>query len=70
MGRFLNFLILVSIVLSAILAFFAPGVFGADVHPTVFFKYVNMLAGFVTLVVLETVKVIIIDPFKPKFYHI
>lgn len=64
MGRFLNFLILVSIVLSAFVAFFVGA--GATL---IIFKYVNLYAGFVTLLVLETVRVIIIDPFKPKFYH-
>jgi hypothetical protein len=69
MGRFLNFLILLSILLTAIVAFFAPDAYRLDAQPTVFFKYVNVFAGFVTLLVLETVKVIIINPFKPKFYE-
>jgi len=64
MGRFLNFLILVSIVLSAIVAFNS----GANAT-LIIFKYVNVYAGLVTLLVLESVKVIIINPFKPKFYE-
>ena len=64
MGRFLNFLILLSILLSATVAFFV----GANAT-IIIFKYVNLYAGLVTLLVLETVKVIIINPFKPKFYE-
>jgi|GEM_PF-5119611 len=64
MGRFLNFLILVSIVLSAIVAFIS----GANAT-LIIFKYVNVFAGFVTLLVLCFVRGVIIDPFKPKFYR-
>ncbi|MCX6167291.1 MAG: hypothetical protein NT021_04830 [Sphingobacteriales bacterium] len=69
MGRFLNFLIVLSILLSAIVGFVAPSAYPLDAQPIVFFKYVNVYAGLVTLLVLESVKVIIINPFKPKFYE-
>ncbi len=64
MGRFLSFLILLSIALSTILTFMAGGIV-----PLIIFQYVNLLAGFVTVVVLFFVDGTFVSPFNPKFYY-
>ncbi len=63
MGRFLNFFILLSIVLSTIVTFIAGG------KQTVIFNYFSLNAGVLTILVLGLVRLVVITPFKPKFYN-